>query len=79
MGSAAVMLCEVLKGGGAAEPVDNPIQCIAVNVWRDFDQSGGGKGVEEQEDDGGGESPPDGEWGRKFSGANFKRGIPALL
>ncbi|KAK9088180.1 hypothetical protein Scep_027262 [Stephania cephalantha] len=48
MGSAGVMLCEVLKGGGAAEPVDNPIQCMAVNVWRD--QSGGGKGVEEQED-----------------------------
>lgn len=34
VGSARVLLCDVLKGGDAAEPVDNPIQCIALQVWR---------------------------------------------
>ncbi|GFP81124.1 hypothetical protein PHJA_000255700 [Phtheirospermum japonicum] len=34
VGSARVLLCDVLKGGDAAEPVDNPIQCLTVQVWR---------------------------------------------
>ncbi|KAL8108308.1 BON1-associated protein 2-like [Apium graveolens] len=34
VGSARVLLCDVLKGGDATEPVDNPIQCIALQVWR---------------------------------------------
>lgn len=34
VGSARVLLCDVLKGGDAAEPVDNPVQCIALQVWR---------------------------------------------
>lgn len=35
VGSARVLLCDALKGGDAAEPVDNPIQCLTVQVWRD--------------------------------------------
>ncbi|XVE51594.1 hypothetical protein DITRI_Ditri02bG0054000 [Diplodiscus trichospermus] len=34
VGSARVLLCDVLKGGDASEPVDNPIQCLTVQVWR---------------------------------------------
>ncbi|KAL6198193.1 hypothetical protein ACLB2K_027985 [Fragaria x ananassa] len=34
VGSARVLLCEVLKGGDAREPADNPIQCLTVQVWR---------------------------------------------
>lgn len=34
VGSARVLLCDVLKGGDASEPLDNPIQCITVQVWR---------------------------------------------
>ena len=34
VGSARVLLCDVLKGGDASEPSDNPIQCITVQVWR---------------------------------------------
>nr|XP_017229323.1 PREDICTED: BON1-associated protein 2-like [Daucus carota subsp. sativus] len=34
VGSARVLLCDVLKGGDAAEPVDNPIQCLTLQVWR---------------------------------------------
>ncbi|WOG84986.1 hypothetical protein DCAR_0104172 [Daucus carota subsp. sativus] len=30
VGSARVLLCDVLKGGDAAEPVDNPIQCLTL-------------------------------------------------
>ncbi|KAG4199475.1 hypothetical protein ERO13_A05G149500v2 [Gossypium hirsutum] len=33
-GSARVLLCDVLKGGDASDPVDNPIQCLTVQVWR---------------------------------------------
>lgn len=35
VGSARVLLCDALKGGDAAEPLDNPIQCLTVQVWRD--------------------------------------------
>lgn len=35
VGSARVLLCDVLKGGDAAEPLDNPIQCMTVQVWRE--------------------------------------------
>ena len=35
VGSARVLLCDALKGGDAAEPQDNPIQCMTVQVWRD--------------------------------------------
>ena len=35
VGSARVLLCDVLKGGDASEPSDNPIQCLTVQVWRD--------------------------------------------
>jgi hypothetical protein len=34
VGSARVLLCDVLKGGDPSEPLDNPIQCITVQVWR---------------------------------------------
>ncbi|XP_010275059.1 PREDICTED: protein SRC2 homolog [Nelumbo nucifera] len=34
VGSARVLLCDVLKGGDASEPADNPIQCMAIQVWR---------------------------------------------
>lgn len=34
VGSARVLLCDVLKGGDASEALDNPIQCITVQVWR---------------------------------------------
>ncbi|KAK8642001.1 hypothetical protein V6N13_011365 [Hibiscus sabdariffa] len=34
VGSARVLLCDVLKGGDDSEPVDNPIQCLTVQVWR---------------------------------------------
>jgi hypothetical protein len=34
VGSARVLLCNVLKGGDPCEPLDNPIQCITVQVWR---------------------------------------------
>ncbi|CAN6546137.1 unnamed protein product [Malus baccata var. baccata] len=34
VGSARVLLCDVLKGGDAREPADNPIQCMTVQVWR---------------------------------------------
>ncbi|KAK8551416.1 hypothetical protein V6N13_119883 [Hibiscus sabdariffa] len=34
VGSARVLLCDVLKGGDASEPADNPIQCLTVQVWR---------------------------------------------
>ncbi|KAH7545139.1 hypothetical protein FEM48_Zijuj01G0061400 [Ziziphus jujuba var. spinosa] len=34
VGSARVLLCDVLKGGDASEPADNPIQCMTVQVWR---------------------------------------------
>jgi len=34
VGSARVLLCDVLKGGDPSEPSDNPIQCITVQVWR---------------------------------------------
>ena len=34
MGSARVLLCDVLKSGDASEPLDDPIQCITVQVWR---------------------------------------------
>nr|XP_011461965.1 PREDICTED: uncharacterized protein LOC105350754 [Fragaria vesca subsp. vesca] len=34
VGSARVLLCDVLKGGDAREPADNPIQCLTVQVWR---------------------------------------------
>ena len=34
VGSARVLLCDVLKGGDASEPSDNPIECITVQVWR---------------------------------------------
>ncbi|KAG6419317.1 hypothetical protein SASPL_121534 [Salvia splendens] len=33
-GGGRVLLCDALKGGDAAEPVDNPIQCLTVQVWR---------------------------------------------
>lgn len=32
VGSARVLLCDVLKGGDAAEPVDNPIECLTLQV-----------------------------------------------
>ncbi|KAL2475043.1 Calcium-dependent lipid-binding (CaLB domain) family protein [Abeliophyllum distichum] len=35
VGRASVLLCDVLKGGDAADPLDNPIQCLTVQVWRD--------------------------------------------
>ncbi|XP_039017494.1 uncharacterized protein LOC120148443 [Hibiscus syriacus] len=34
VGSARVLLCDVLKGGDASEPADNPIRCLTVQVWR---------------------------------------------
>ncbi|XP_062093402.1 uncharacterized protein LOC133799397 [Humulus lupulus] len=34
VGSARVLLCDVLKGGDAAEPADNPVQVMTVQVWR---------------------------------------------
>ncbi|PIN23452.1 hypothetical protein CDL12_03828 [Handroanthus impetiginosus] len=34
VGSARVLLCDVLKGGDAEKPLDNPIQCLTVQVWR---------------------------------------------
>lgn len=34
VGSARVLLCDVLTGGKPDEPVDNPIQCMTVQVWR---------------------------------------------
>ncbi|XWS12378.1 hypothetical protein CRYUN_Cryun37aG0084800 [Craigia yunnanensis] len=34
VGSARVLLCDVLKRGDASEPVDNPIQCMTLQVWR---------------------------------------------
>ncbi|XWS19826.1 hypothetical protein CRYUN_Cryun31cG0050000 [Craigia yunnanensis] len=34
VGSARVLLCDVLQGGDASEPVDNPIQCLTKQVWR---------------------------------------------
>ncbi|XP_077228927.1 protein SRC2-like [Tasmannia lanceolata] len=34
VGSARVLLCDVLKGGDASEPVDNPIQCMTIQVRR---------------------------------------------
>ncbi|KAA8519522.1 hypothetical protein F0562_013778 [Nyssa sinensis] len=36
VGSARVLLCDVLKGGDASEPLDNSIQCLTVQVWRPF-------------------------------------------
>ncbi|KAF3449914.1 hypothetical protein FNV43_RR05993 [Rhamnella rubrinervis] len=42
VGSARVLLCDVLKGGDASEPADNPIQCMTVQVWR---QSGRPQGL----------------------------------
>ncbi|KAL2494536.1 uncharacterized protein Fot_38293 [Forsythia ovata] len=35
VGRARVLLCDVLKGGDEADPLDNPIQCLTVQVWRD--------------------------------------------
>ncbi|CAA3026867.1 C2 domain containing [Olea europaea subsp. europaea] len=35
VGSARILLCDVLKGGDEAEPLDNPIQCLTVQGWRD--------------------------------------------
>ncbi|KAL8468461.1 hypothetical protein ACS0TY_031610 [Phlomoides rotata] len=35
VGRARVLLCDALKGGNAAEPLDNPIQCLTLQVWRD--------------------------------------------
>ncbi|KAL1560427.1 hypothetical protein AAHA92_10636 [Salvia divinorum] len=35
VGNARVLLCDALKGGDAAEPADNPIQCLTTQVWRD--------------------------------------------
>ncbi|WCJ27380.1 Calcium-dependent lipid-binding (CaLB domain) family protein [Euphorbia peplus] len=34
VGSARVLLCDVLKGGKPDDPADNPIQCLTVQVWR---------------------------------------------
>ncbi|PON50784.1 C2 domain containing protein [Trema orientale] len=34
VGSARVLLNDVLKGGDAAEPADNPVQLMTVQVWR---------------------------------------------
>ncbi|KDP37957.1 hypothetical protein JCGZ_04600 [Jatropha curcas] len=34
VGSARILLCDVLKGGKPDEPADNPIQCMTVQVWR---------------------------------------------
>ena len=34
VGSARVLLCDVLKRGDASERVDNPIQCLTNQVWR---------------------------------------------
>ncbi|XP_042477639.1 uncharacterized protein LOC122058995 [Macadamia integrifolia] len=34
VGSARVLLCDVLKGGDASEPSENPIQCMTIQVWR---------------------------------------------
>ncbi|ONI10956.1 hypothetical protein PRUPE_4G078600 [Prunus persica] len=34
VGSARVLLCDVLKGGDEREPADNPVQCMTVQVWR---------------------------------------------
>ncbi|KAJ4844848.1 hypothetical protein Tsubulata_031228 [Turnera subulata] len=34
VGSARVLLCDVLRGGKPDEPVDNPIQSMTVQVWR---------------------------------------------
>ncbi|XP_058103633.1 BON1-associated protein 2-like [Magnolia sinica] len=34
VGSARVLLCDVLKEGDASEPVDNPIQCLTLQVRR---------------------------------------------
>ncbi|XP_051128566.1 uncharacterized protein LOC127249677 [Andrographis paniculata] len=41
VGRARVLLCDVLKSGDAAEPVDNPIQCMTVRVWRDSGEAKG--------------------------------------
>ncbi|KAJ4981669.1 hypothetical protein NE237_032506 [Protea cynaroides] len=34
VGSARVLLCDVLKAGNASEPSDNPIQCMTIQVRR---------------------------------------------
>ncbi|KAE8655322.1 putative leucine-rich repeat transmembrane protein kinase [Hibiscus syriacus] len=34
VGSARVLLCNVLKRGDASEPADNPIRRLTVQVWR---------------------------------------------
>ncbi|KAH6790228.1 hypothetical protein C2S51_005234 [Perilla frutescens var. frutescens] len=41
VGSARVLLCDALNGGDAAEAMDNPIQCLTVQVWRDSGRSQG--------------------------------------
>lgn len=41
VGSARVLLCDVLKGGDPSEPVDNPIQCTTVRVWRESGRAQG--------------------------------------
>ncbi|XP_057810317.1 BON1-associated protein 2-like [Salvia miltiorrhiza] len=35
VGSARVLLCDALSGGDAADPLDNPIQCLTLRVWRE--------------------------------------------
>ncbi|GMI91646.1 hypothetical protein like AT1G04540 [Hibiscus trionum] len=44
VGSARVLLCDVLKGGDASEPADNPIQCLTVQVWRSWGRPQAHKG-----------------------------------
>ncbi|XP_068666663.1 protein SRC2-like [Aristolochia californica] len=34
IGSARVLLCDVLGEGSVEEPADNPIQCLTLQVWR---------------------------------------------
>ncbi|GAV66453.1 hypothetical protein CFOL_v3_09963 [Cephalotus follicularis] len=34
VGSARVLPCDVLKGGDPSQPLDNPIQCLMIQVWR---------------------------------------------
>ncbi|XP_054800494.1 uncharacterized protein LOC129304751 [Prosopis cineraria] len=42
VGSARLLLCDALKDGDPSEPMDNPIQCTTIRVWR---ESGGAQGL----------------------------------
>ncbi|KAK4271822.1 hypothetical protein QN277_020456 [Acacia crassicarpa] len=41
VGSARLLLCDLLKDGDPSEPVDNPIECTTVRVWRESGRAQG--------------------------------------